>query len=313
MDEARRGRGAPLRAAGRGRGRGRARSGGRGAPHRERATFGCIAFAARPADDEEGGSPTGACLLFARLRWTRGGFKSVFHALVGANARCDSGTHGASVFGNCTDHELALLAGPFDALWTHALLPPAWRLAGGSGEAAAQRATAAANHAAWGAGAAAAERARRAAGGALAQDALSAARLVVPKGGAEVAGNEGVFEAALREFCEETGIPPHDVRRPAALPPLRAAGLTAFPVTVAPRWAARPAWTLPACAETDGAEWVRAEDARALFLPRAMRGVVDAAAPLAAAWAAAYDFEALLPVDEEATAAGEGAYPGGWE
>jgi hypothetical protein len=44
---------------------------------------------------------------------------------------------------------------------------------------------------------------------------------------------------------------------------------------------------------------VPADAAQQLFLVRAMRGVVDAAAPLAAQWAAQHRFEALEQAEEE--------------
>jgi 8-oxo-dGTP pyrophosphatase MutT (NUDIX family) len=217
--------------------------------------------------------------LFARLRWTRNGLKSAFHSLVGANPPC-----GRATLGNCTDAELALLAGPFDELWTHALLPPTWRLHGAEPESSAR-----ANHG-WLSAAAASEISRRASGGAVQQDELSRNALVLPKGGAQP--GESDWDAALREFCEETGVPASDVLRMPDEQPLRSDGLCVFPVALKGKWEDVASWALPECAETCGAEWVSLEQAQSLFLPKAMRGVVSAAAPIA--WRLVGELDALL-------------------
>jgi 8-oxo-dGTP pyrophosphatase MutT (NUDIX family) len=209
-------------------GRGRGRGGGGGARGGSRATFGCVAFCVRP--------DAGPCVLLARLRWTRSGFKSLVHALTGANPVPASD----APFRCCTDHELALLAGPFELLWGHELLPPTWR-------AHCSAATAADAHAHWGARRAAAELQRRATGGAWEPDELSAQPLVLPKGGAEP--GESDADAALREFSEETGVPLLDVRL-APHAPLRCAGLCAFAVALEPRFAQQAAWSLQHCCET---------------------------------------------------------------
>jgi 8-oxo-dGTP pyrophosphatase MutT (NUDIX family) len=227
-------------------------------------------------------------VLLARLRWTRSGFKSLVHALAGANPV----PAGEAPFRCCTDEELALLAGPFEALWGHERLPPSWREHCSS-------ATAAAAHAQWGARRAAAELQRRAGGGTWEPDALSAQPLVLPKGGA--APNETDADAALREFAEETGVPQQDVRA-APVAPLRCAGLCAYAVAVEPRWAQHASWPLLQSCETRSAEWVPVHALAALHMPRAMRGVLDAAAPLVAGWTQAFSYSELAPRAADARA-----------
>ena len=227
-------------------------------------------------------------MVCARLRWTRNGMKTLMHILNGADPwqkhRIDQAVR------NCTANELRRLASGVTKLWEDPLLP--W-----CPKAAMQSATKVYPHLL---AVVQQEVARRAAGGKYEPDQLSRAMLVrlnyiqlyrtprarqvlnihmntgitqvLPKGSIE--SNEKPWAGALRELKEETGIPTSDVLRDTSFATLQTRGLTMFVVRAA-RWESSPEWETPHSAETVGAMWVKLSAVRLMFLPRAMKAIVD--------------------------------------
>jgi 8-oxo-dGTP pyrophosphatase MutT (NUDIX family) len=147
-------------------------------------------------------------VLLVRLRWTRSGFKSLFHLLNGA----DPYTHHAATKAaqNCTDRELELSATGCRSGTTHS-----FRFRGSTRRADARLTQ------------------RRAGEGARCMDPVSKNNLTLPKG--EIDLGETDWVAALRELQEEAGVPPADVKVHDEIKPLREAKLTVFVATLAAR------------------------------------------------------------------------------
>ncbi|KAK3247068.1 hypothetical protein CYMTET_43420 [Cymbomonas tetramitiformis] len=169
-----------------------------------RRTFGCIALkCSGPGASQDWGK---RLILLTRVRWTRSGFKTLFHILNGEERLTDSEARGAWQR-NCTDVELRFFASSFEDVWTSEIVPASWKDKGEKCEEASQarypvlqqRALRELEH-------------REQFPYARAeQDWLAANDLSLPKGGQD--SDETDWESALREFCEETGCPSNTVRQ----------------------------------------------------------------------------------------------------